>query len=48
MVPCFTALLFNNQSSFSAKIARVRGTHPPRANKISENTLDLLYGKPLK
>jgi hypothetical protein len=40
--------LSNNQWSISAKLQQNSEIAPSRVMKISENTGDLLYGKPLK
>jgi hypothetical protein len=48
MVPCFTALYLINNVLFLPKTSKMMGYTPSRITKISENTWDLLYGKPLK
>jgi hypothetical protein len=48
MIPCFTALYLINDVLFLPKYSKMTGSNPSRLMKISENTWDLLYGKPLK
>jgi hypothetical protein len=48
MVPCFTALYLINNVLFLPKCSKMMGSDPSKLMKISENTWDLLYGKPLK